>query len=334
MYPSAEAGRACSTGSVRITEDGQTGLVHNADFNPALLVYDRNYQNEQGISRTFINHLKEVREIVLRHLGNDRLVEVGCGKAFFLEMMQSSGADIRGFDPTYVGTNPAVERHNFSRATGLHAKGIILRHVLEHIQCPVDFLADLSAANGNEGMIYIEVPCLDWICQQRAWFDIYYEHVNYFRLSDFDRMFGKVVEKGRLFGGQYLYVVADLATIRRPRLDLNDRIAFPSDFTASIPKLDTIGATGPAVIWGGASKGVIFALLAERAGHPFDRVIDINPAKQGLYLAATGLKVSSPEEGLDGLPPNATIYVMNPNYIGEIRERAGESYTYIGVGND
>ena len=42
--------------------------------------------------------------------------------------------------------------------------------------------------------------------------------MNYFRLSDFTRMFGNVIESGRLFGGQYLYVLADLATLRDPEL--------------------------------------------------------------------------------------------------------------------
>jgi hypothetical protein len=44
----------------------------------------------------------------------------------------------------------------------------------------------------------------------QSWFDLFYEHVNYFRLDDLRRMFGTVHEAGHLFGGQYLYIVADL----------------------------------------------------------------------------------------------------------------------------
>ena len=72
-------------------------------------------------------------------------------------------------------------------------------------------------------------------------------------------------------------------------------------------------------IWGGASKGVIFALFMERAGTPIDIVIDINPAKQGRFLAATGLRVKSPEEGMEVLRPGADLYVMNSNYLDEIQ---------------
>ncbi|MFZ1179571.1 MAG: hypothetical protein WAO15_25630 [Mycobacterium sp.] len=43
-------------------------------------------------------------------MGTDGLVEVGCGKAYFLELLQSRGCSITGFDPTYEGENPAVQR--------------------------------------------------------------------------------------------------------------------------------------------------------------------------------------------------------------------------------
>src|SRR5690606_40601222 len=51
-------------------------------------------------------------------------------------------------------------------------------------------------------------------------------------------------------------------------------------------------------VWGGASKGVLFSLMMERAGADVELVIDINPAKQNRYLPASGLQVTSPEVGL------------------------------------
>jgi amino acid transporter len=80
------------------------------------------------------------------------------------------------------------------------SKGIILRHVLEHIPNPFDFLCQLRRANGGGGLIYIEVPCFDWICKKKTWYDIFYEHVNYFRMQDFIKMFSRVILKKYLFG--------------------------------------------------------------------------------------------------------------------------------------
>ncbi|MFZ9477262.1 MAG: class I SAM-dependent methyltransferase, partial [Steroidobacteraceae bacterium] len=287
MYDSVEAARNCPRGDLRLVQDIQTGLVFNSAFRPELLTYDAAYQNEQAHSAAFRSHLEEVAHVVTQNLGTEKLVEVGCGKAFFLELLQSRGCDITGFDPTYEGSNPAVQRHLFGSGVSVHAKGIVLRHVLEHIQDPVGFLRGLREANGG-GLIYIEVPCLEWIIRRRAWFDIFYEHVNYFRLADFHRLFERVVTAGHLFGGQYLFVVADLGSLRTPVAATAEQVVFPPDFLRAAqvePDNRTVGET----VWGAASKGVIYSLLRERAGTPVKTLIDINPAKCGRFVPGTGL---------------------------------------------
>ena len=333
MYDSETEAVNCPKGDIRLVEDLKTGLVYNAAFRPELMVYDAHYQNEQGVSNVFKQHLETVADIVKRCLGRDELVEVGCGKGFFLEALLARDFDVTGFDPTYEGDNPRVQKHYFEPSLGIRARGLVLRHVLEHIQNPYKFLNHLREANGGHGRIYIEVPCFDWICEHRAWFDIFYEHVNYFRISDFARMFGNVIESGHLFGGQYLYVVVELGSIQPPVIDKADRARFPTDFPRGLTELN-MSTDNRSAIWGGASKGVIFALLAARAGHVVGTVIDINPAKQDRYLAATGLLVQSPQQALAQLPVGATIYVMNSNYLEEIKKMSKNAYTYIEVDHE
>ncbi len=330
MYDSAREARSCPRGDIRLVQDGISGLVYNAAFRPELMNYDAAYQNEQAHSPSFKSHLEEVATIVERRLGRDGLVEVGCGKAYFLELLQSRGCSIGGFDPTYEGENPAVQRRYFGDGVTVSAGGLILRHVLEHVQNPVGFLEGLRDANGG-GLIYIEVPCFDWIMRVRAWFDIFYEHVNYFRLGDFSRMFGRVVEGGHLFRGQYLYVVADLATLRQPASSPQARVDFPEDFLAAATVAPSDRVRQPSAVWGAGSKGVIYSLLRERFGNPVDVLIDINPAKCGKFVPATGLRVMPPEEGMATLAPGSEICVMNSNYLEEIRKMTGDRFKLIGV---
>ena len=333
MYDSMKEARDCPKGDIDLVEDLHTGLVRNAAFRPEVMNYDTHYQNEQALSPLFRSHLDSVADLIEATMGRKALVEVGCGKGFFLEMLLARGVDVTGFDPTYEGQNPKVRREYFSRDLGMRGEGLILRHVLEHIPSPVEFLHELAAANGHRGLIYIEVPCFDWICQNRTWFDIFYEHVNYFRFSDFQHIFDRVAHGARGFGGQYLTVVADLASLRQPRLDPQDRVAFPPDFTARLAA-ETTKPIGHSVVWGAASKGVIFALLRERAGQPIDLVIDINPAKQGRFLPGTGLQVVSPAQALATLAAGSIIYVMNSNYLQEIRAMTNNSFTYVGMSHD
>lgn len=307
-------------GDVVLVQNDESGLIYNAAFNPQLMEYDDDYQNEQAYSVIFQKHLTDVQQIIEEAFPTKSFTEVGCGKGYFLEHMDKAGFDVIGLDPAYEGDNPKVIKQYFESSLGLKPDNIVLRHVLEHVSDPYAFLTTIAEANGNKGYIYIEIPCLDWICEHRAWFDIFYEHVNYFRLADFHRMFGNVIESGHVFGGQYLYVVADLATLRKPIFTEADIFIFPNDFLSGIKRIAGVAKSQSNVIWGGASKGVIFALYMQRAGVSIDYVIDINPSKQGKYLGATGIIVSSPEDVLNKLKSDSDIFVMNSNYSDEIKK--------------
>jgi hypothetical protein len=257
VYGTYEEAIHCPCGDIHIIEDDQSGLIYNAAFRPELMRYDSNYNNEQANSICFQQHLSVVREIIRRELGQKELVEVGCGKGFFFEMLLAEGLDITGFDPTYEGSNPRIIKEYLKPGVMKPSRGLILRHVLEHVPDPYRFLCDLSDANGGAGLIYIEVPCFDWICDKRAWFDIFYEHVNYFRMIDFIKMFGSVCSSGKLFGDQYLYVVADLATLHAPRYIRKHAIHFPEDFLASLATEEKSKAEQDAiVVWGGLPRAL------------------------------------------------------------------------------
>ena len=68
VYPHREAALASQRGDMVLVQDLDTGLVHNAAFDPALVVYDSEYQNEQAYSPQFRQHLDDVVGIVERLL--------------------------------------------------------------------------------------------------------------------------------------------------------------------------------------------------------------------------------------------------------------------------
>ncbi len=335
VYASTREAVACPRGNLALVQNPLTGIVHNASFRPDLIIYDENYQNEQGHSAVFRKHLDRVAEVVHRNFHGRSILEIGCGKGTFLELLRGQGFSVVGIDPAYESDAPYVIRNVFSASLGVTSDAVILRHVLEHMPDPLNFLTKVRIANGGKGLVYIESPCLDWIVAHRAWFDIFYEHVNYFRLSDFPRMFGTILESGRIFGGQYLYVVADLSTLcLHPRGECPE-FSIPSDFFDGVDRAVSEiknNAGRKHVLWGGASKGVIFAFhLFNRGKVKLDFAIDINPAKQGKYLPATGLPVLSPKDALPQLKAGDAIFIMNSNYFGEIHASAGGYFTYYKV---
>lgn len=77
-------------------------------------------------------------------------------------------------------------------------------------------------------------------------------------------MFGTILESGHLFGVQYLYLLADLSTLREPNATANDFVEFPKDFLRSVHECATLskqsGNGKHIAAWNAASKGVIFSL--------------------------------------------------------------------------
>jgi hypothetical protein len=293
-FADAASARASASGDMCLVQDERTGLVYNQAFDASLLSYDSDYQNEQALSPAFQRHLDDVERLITRYFAGQRLIEVGCGKGYFLELLRQRGHRVTGIDPAYEGDNPEVIKAPFTRALGLSADAVVLRHVLEHIADPLAFLEAIADANQG-GLIYIEVPCL--------------------------------------FNGQYLYIVADLASLRVPAFD-GQRLQLPAGFSASLERGQALlreQAGRGAAIWGASSKGVIYSLYLQRAGVQVDHVIDINPAKQGRHLPLSGLRVSSPQEALASLPDGAQIFVMNSNYLDEIRRDTGNRFVYHAV---
>lgn len=329
-FSTREGALRSDCGDMQLVQDCETGLVRNASFDPAKIIYDANYQNEQSCSAGFQRHLDEVQSIIRRHFSGKKLIEIGCGKGAFLRRLRDEGWDAIGVDPAYEGQDDATIKAFFEPSLGLTAEAFVLRHVLEHIEDPAAFLRSIATANGHQGLIYIEVPCFDWICAHRAWFDVFYEHVNYFRLSDFHRLFGRVLQSGRIFGSQYLYVVADLTTLRDLKSEDAEPVAFPDDFVASRDRFRSLPSQ-PRAIWGAASKGVIFGIHMQQLGTSIDCAIDINPVKQGRFLPCSGLRVLSPKVALEWLPGGSEIFVMNSNYLNEIRDCSGNRHRYIAI---
>jgi len=84
------------------------------------------------------------------------------------------------------------------------------------------------------------------------------------------------------------------------------------------------------VIWGMATKGVMFALHALNQGLHVSYGVDINKDKQGKFAPVSGLRIDAPED----LPVNKsyTVICTNPNYMEEITEhlkRMGLDYMLV-----
>ena len=333
VYRSKKKAINCRLGDLSLVQDSDSGLIFNESFYSCLIEYDCTYQNEQAVSARFRSHLQDViNDFSMYFSPNSRFVEIGCGKGYFLELIQNLGWNIEGFDPSYEGKNPRIKKQKFGEKERRVARWdvVILRHVLEHLENPLQFLKKLQELNPG-ALIYIEVPCLDWIVKNNAFFDFYYEHCNYFRKTDFEFWFQKIHMKKNTFGDQYISLIAELDSFQEPVLKKPVEFDLPATFFKSMNDFSERikNKKFEKGVWGASSKGVIFTYLMERSGGKIDYIFDINKKKIGKFIPGSGLKVLSPEQALAVLKPKTDIYVMNPLYFEEIRELTRNRFNYI-----
>ncbi|ALM83224.1 class I SAM-dependent methyltransferase [Bordetella sp. N] len=322
-----------ASGQIQLRQNTVLDFVENAAFDPDLAVYDDNYQNSQAHSAQFLAHMRAVLELLkARFPRGSRLVEVGCGKGDFVALAEADGHfEVSGYDATYEGDHPRIVKRYLTSADRLDADLVVMRHVLEHIPQPHGFLAMIQQVFGT-GSVYIEVPSHDWIVENQAFFDITYEHVNYFSQAALRRLFDDAdAQAGLLFGDQYQYILADIAK-------LSD--AFPAayageawrmlDFDELFPQLRerihaldaSAGVQGKVYLWGAATKGCMFLVHCMRHGKLVDKLgfaVDINPRKCGKFLPGSLVPIKSKEDLFAVATDADLLLVANPNYADEIR---------------
>jgi ubiquinone/menaquinone biosynthesis C-methylase UbiE len=321
VYPTQREALEAPVADVELVQSGVSGFIFNRLFNPKLMHYDQNYQNEQANSNVFQEHLQNVKDLLKSFgLQNKKVVEIGCGKGVFFELLLKDNIDCWGFDPTYEGTNARIIKDYFSeKYSNIEADVIIMRHTLEHIPAPFSFIHEIARANKYRGFLYVEVPTFDWIVEKNAFWDIFYEHCNYFTEQSLAAMF-KDAETGRLFGGQYIYLWADLSKLRptiSPEQEITKRggLVFQAKLTYYRRFL---GEHKSLAIWGAGAKGSTFLNLLDSTREYVKYVIDINPVKQDRFVAGTGHPIYSPE--ILKKDPVETILVMNENYVTEVKD--------------
>lgn len=323
VYPTEGEARSAEVAAVELVQSLRSGFVFNKAFNPDRMNYDIHYQNEQSNSEFFQAHLVSVLTL-LKSLGieNKKVLEIGCGKGVFFEIMLKNGIDCVGFDPTYEGNNPKIVKEYFTEAySGLNAEVIIMRHTLEHIPNPFSFIHTIAKANGYKGHLFVEVPTFDWIMEKKAFWDIFYEHCNYFTQKSLGAMFEEAM-LGDFFGGQYIYLWADLSKLRLeiPQIEIlsAEQLNFDTQIEAYRKLLQEKNTLA---IWGAGAKGSTFLNLMDPERKRIQYVIDINPLKQNKFIARTAHPIYSPE--ILKTNPVENIIIMNENYWEEIKTLAG-----------
>ncbi|MEZ4502025.1 MAG: class I SAM-dependent methyltransferase [Dehalococcoidia bacterium] len=347
LFDTREQALACPSADIRLAICLGCGFISNLAFDPAFLP-EGGYEASQAASARFREYAQNLAAtwIERHHLEGEAVLEIGTGTGEFIEWMCDAGAG-RG-----IGVDPLLAPHRLQEAPGRitwvperydakhlapDVRAIVARHTLEHIGVVYDFMSHIRGtvpANQDVSILF-EVPDVDRILDEVAFWDVYYEHAAYFSVDALRSLFvraGFDVERiDRVYDNQYLIIDA------KPASEVGDPTVDPAALAASIERargfrdnydrtIETLraqfreyAARGQKVaLWGAGSKATayLFALGAER--DLVQCVVDINPAKRGMFIAGAGHPIVAPDD-VPSYRPDVVI-VMNPIYIDEIRK--------------
>jgi 2-polyprenyl-3-methyl-5-hydroxy-6-metoxy-1,4-benzoquinol methylase len=352
LWPSRDEAQHCSRGDIKLAFCPNCSFITNIAFEPKRLEYMQTYENPLHFSPLFQDYARSLalRLVERYNLYNKDIVSIGCGDGYFLLLLCEIGKNRGvGFDPAYVEQEEHYklkDRVKFIRDfysegyRNYQADLFVCQQTLEHIHDPKSFMKMLRQAIGNRlnTHIFFEVPNAVNTFQNLFVWDIIYEHSSYFTPHSLFHIFSscqfQVCRLTEEYKGQYLYV--DALASEQSMLHFGqedqcevDRLArnlesFAASYLRTFEKwrhrLEQIEKNGErAVIWGAGSKGVTF-LNVFKDFTWIEYAVDINPRKQGMYVAGTGQRIVSPEFLREYQPD--LIIVMNPVYNNEIAEIA------------
>lgn len=118
-----------------------------------------------------------------------RLLEIGVGSGSFLSAAREQGYEVGGCDLSApicnrVRNKYGIEMHGgplTTLARGSRFDVIVMNHVLEHVQQPVEFLRDVSRLLSPGGVLHIAVPNVAcWEARLSGWTSFEPYHLTYF----------------------------------------------------------------------------------------------------------------------------------------------------------
>jgi hypothetical protein len=343
LYQSQLAARNAIRGRLEVVACLNCGFVFNATFDGSLMSYGAGYESDQSYSPSFTSHVEKLLRDLLdkKNVRDTQIVEIGCGKGDFLRSLvgePGSGNTGCGFDPSYVGPDSDMDgRLRFVRSfyseehVSIRGDVAICRHIIEHVPNPVALLARIGRSSSN-ARVFMETKDVEWVLNNAVIWDFFYEYCSYFSTRSIATAFHRAgfgnVTTEHIFGDQYLWVEAtelafDAATtlptagpIEQLALGYarreSEMLARWSDTLHELAKL------GPVALWGAGAKGVTFTSLFDPQADCLECVVDLNPAKQGRFIAASAHPIVAPAE-LKSLGVRNVI-LLNPNYQIEIEE--------------
>ena len=325
------------------------GYICNTAWRPELIDFAPGYEISLHHSAVYRHFLESTAsDLIDRYnLKGKRIVEIGCGPGYFLDLICCLGEnDGFGFDPTLeCDRTDRFENHTVQFMRGyydaasshLRPDFICCRHVLQSVPDPRAFLQSILTVLGPDAdtPCYFELPNASYVFNPNIHWDMMFEYLSFFTPNSLAVAFdlsGYNVTKSRACYEQGQYQMLEARPEKRHKKSvhidrdkteqlLTEIRSFGRLFDRRLAwwreSLAGYRTTGKKLLgWGAGGRAVTF-LCALDVREQIPYVVDINPNRHDAYLPRTGQRIVPPAFVKEYRPD--IVVVTNPTYLDEIK---------------
>ncbi|MEY4495565.1 MAG: hypothetical protein RL744_629 [Pseudomonadota bacterium] len=271
------------------------------------------------------------------HLQSKKILEVGCGKGEYLDLLKKAGAtQLAGIEYSEKNVESALGAGNrvfkgyldssFKTSSDFLFDAFAIFSFLEHWPNPNEGLGILHSALTDGAVGLVEVPNFDLIIEKGLYSEFTTDHIFYFDKKSFSFLLEKngfeVISIKSIW---YDYILSAEVRKKSP-LDVSNFLKIQLSIKNQLNTFINQFSDKSVAIWGAGHQALAVIAMAGVASS-IKYVIDSAPFKQGKYTPATHLPINSPESLL--VDPPQAIIVMAAGYSNEIVGTLKKSYPHI-----
>lgn len=289
--------------------------------------YYRDVIRAAAFSPEMANFRKEQFDRFLSNYGLKRkkILEVGCGRGEYLQILKDAGANAYGLENNADAVEEClskglnvqrgfIDRPSYKLQQAPFDAFMIL-NFLEHLPSPVETLRGIASNLAKDALGLVEVPNLDMIIQKGLFAEFISDHLLYFVKETFVQTLAisgfQVLECGAVWHDYILSAVVR----KRQTLELSGLKTARVSLQSALNKFIDQFPDRTVAIWGAGHQALAIMALTE-ISPKIKYVVDSATFKQGKFTPATHVAIVSPEI-LKTEPPLAVI-VMAASYTDEV----------------
>lgn len=334
----AGGGYCKGSNTITFTQCQDCGYIYNSTFD--LNKISKEYQSEGYFSRKIVskdmsNNVKMIKDKCLKYINKNNIcLEIAPGSGDMVNALIHDVKFMYTIDPSLVSLeieniNNLKHIHGFFNYSILKDKleykinFIMFRHLLEHINTPLNFLKDVVKLLENNGIIYIEVPNIKEFIEYRRFYEIFNDHCGYYQknilINTLKSLGCEFIDEIFLYREQHMGLFFRKNTNIRYKYKLDFKLFDKNiyiSFQENIRKLNNLlhDYKNIAIYGSGAHGNTIITFIDNP--EKIKKCFDLDIRKQGMYLQNSSIIIQEPN--IENFKDLEAIIIAAPLYEEEI----------------